>query len=75
MTSMMQRHVLEEFGDVLRVCVDLYDGNHHCVEHQDCKKRNKTFMVNFCRTTPYQNVSVLLGDASLLRTCTKIMAK
>ena len=27
------------------MCVGLYNGNPHSVEHLDCKKRNKTFRV------------------------------
>ena len=35
------------------MCVSLYDGNKHCVEHRDYRNRNSTFYVNFCQTTPY----------------------
>ena len=35
------------------MCMSLYDGNKHRVEHNDYKNRNLTFNVNFCRTTPY----------------------
>ena len=55
------------------MCVSFYDGNKHCVEHLDCRNRNKTFYVEFCRTTPYLSlhndivcVSVALGVASQL---------
>ena len=55
------------------VCVSLYDGNKHCVEHKDCRNRNLTFYVEICRTIPYLSlhsdivhVSVALGFASQL---------
>ena len=55
------------------MCVSLYDGNKHCVEHWDYRKRNLTLNVKFCRTTPYLNlhsdivhVSVGLAVASQL---------
>ena len=37
----------------LCMCVSLYDGNKHCVEHQHCRNLNLTFYVKFCWTTPY----------------------
>ena len=55
------------------MCVSLYDGNKHCVEHQDCRNRNETFYVEFCWTTPYLSLhsdivcgSVVLGVAPQL---------
>ena len=35
LTSMMQRQFLEDFMTFC-MCVSLYDGNKHCVEHKDC---------------------------------------
>ena len=56
---------------VFCMCVSLYDGNKHCVEHLDYRNRNLTFNVNFCRTTTYLSlhsdivrVSVALAVAS-----------
>ena len=55
------------------MCLSLYDGNKHCVEHYGYRNRNLTFYVNFCRTTPYLSlhsdivrVSVALAVASQL---------
>ena len=55
------------------MCMSLYDGNKHWVEHLNCRNRNLIFYVKFCRTTPYLSlhsdivrVSVVLAVASQL---------
>ena len=55
------------------MCVSLYDRNKHCVDNLDCRKRNFTFYVEFCRTMPYLSLhsdivcgSVVLSVASQL---------
>ena len=55
------------------MCVSLYGRNKPCVEQWDCRNRNYTFYVEFCRTPPNLSlhsdivrVSVVLDVASQL---------